>query len=71
MELRDYPSNNCYICNKHFKHYTRSRFNKEVGLREVDLITSHLRCSKLIKKRDKLLADLVEVEYDIFARISE
>lgn len=37
--------------------------------REIEIVTAHRQCRRLIKKRDKLLSDLVEVEYDIFAKM--
>jgi hypothetical protein len=68
MEIIDRPDC-CFVCNKYFKHYKLTKLNKSVGLKEVDLITSHATCRNLIKKRDKLYQDLLEVEYDIFARL--
>jgi len=69
MDIIDRPPNTCFICEKDFKHYQVLKFNKNIGLKEVDLVTSHTRCRNLIKKRNKLLQDLVEVDYDIFARM--
>lgn len=69
MEVIESRPDCCFICNKHFKHYKLTKLNKSVGLKQVDLITSHATCRNLIRKRDKLLQELVEVEYDIFAKM--
>jgi hypothetical protein len=69
MDIIEGRPNTCFICQKDFKHYQILKFNKKIGLKEVDLVTSHTCCSNLIKKRNKLLQDLVEVDYDIFARM--
>jgi hypothetical protein len=71
MEIVDIHPGCCFVCNKHFKHYKLTKLNKSVGLKEVDLITSHASCRNLIKKRDKLYKDLLEVEYDLFAKMSD
>jgi hypothetical protein len=68
MEIIESRPDTCFVCNKHFKQYRLLKMNKEVGLREVDLKTSHTSCRNLIKKREKLLQALLEVDYDLFAR---
>ena len=70
MDILATRPDTCYICNQHFKHYRKSHFDKKILLHEVELVTSHTACRNLIKKRDKLLQDLVEVEYDIFAKMN-
>jgi hypothetical protein len=68
MEIIDTHPDTCFVCNKHFKQYRLLKMNKEVGLREVDIKTAHISCNKLVRKRQKLLDDLLEVEYDLFAK---
>lgn len=69
MEIYENRPDTCFVCNKHFKEYRLLKMNKEVGMKEVELRTAHTGCSKLVKRRQKLLDDLVEVEYDLFAKI--
>ena len=66
MNDDEFPEDTCYICSKYFKHQRTSKINKSLGIKEVEIITSHSACRKLVKKREKLLGMLLEVEYDIF-----
>lgn len=60
--------NECTLCFKPFKHRKRYWINPDtpVGLKEVELITAHLKCRCLEKKRNDLLDQLSDVEAKIF-----
>ena len=60
--------NQCTVCFKPFKHKARYWINEETptGLREVELITAHLKCRCLEKKRLDLLSQISDIEAKIF-----
>lgn len=68
MEIYEDRDDTCFVCHKHFKPYRLLKMNKEVGLREVEIKTAHSSCSKLVKRRTKLLDELLEIDYDLFAK---
>lgn len=68
MKVLDLPDDCCYICQKHFKTYKRTTLDESVGMIELDIISTHTSCRKLMKKREKLINDLLEIEYDIFMK---
>lgn len=71
MEIFESRPNTCYICTQHFIHYEKVKPcpKRDFPPKEIEIITAHPACRRLIKKRDKLLNDLVEIEYDIFAKM--
>jgi hypothetical protein len=68
MEIINLPAECCYVCDKHFKTYKRTKLDESVGMIELDIITTHTSCRKLMKKRDKLVNELLEIEYTIFMK---
>ena len=69
MKVLDLPEDCCYVCHKHFKTYKRTKLDEDVGMIELDIISTHTSCRNLVKKREKLMKDLLEVEYDIFMKV--
>ena len=64
LKISDLDNSKCIVCDKRFKHYTV--IAKSNGL--FDFRTGHTSCFNLINKRDKLKADLLNVEYDLFCK---
>ena len=63
IKIQELDNTKCIVCDKHFKHYTiKNKFE------ELDFRTGHTGCFNLIKKRDKLKADLLDVEYSLFCK---
>lgn len=58
----------CFVCDKHFKHYNYCKINEDYGLMEVDIRTAHSSCNKLMKRRQEILDELLEIDYDIFMK---
>ena len=82
LEIFPQNGNTCFICSQYFKHQVRlkpvkpnvqgtKRLSPNEDIKLVEIVTAHRQCRRLIKKRDKLLQELVEVEYDIFAKMVE
>lgn len=68
MEILPTSPNCCYVCNKDFINFRLLKMNNDIGLKEVEIITAHTSCRNLIKKRQKLLDNLLEVDYNLFAK---
>ncbi len=68
MEILETPTDCCYVCYKHFKPYRLHKKNDDYGMIEVDIITAHTGCRKLIRKRNKLTNEILEIDYDIFMK---
>ena len=68
LKINDLDNSKCIVCDRRFKHYKLLTMNKQLGIQEVELRTAHAGCFNLIKKRDKLKADLLNVEYDLFCK---
>jgi hypothetical protein len=72
----------CFICRKKFvkpfKKETKVSLEpflscggvtpKKEGddISEIEIVTSHTRCRNLVKKREKLIKQLVEIDFDLF-----
>lgn len=57
----------CIICGKDFKH--RKIYLKTLehpDLYECKMTLSHKRCENLIKKREKLKEQMLNIEYELF-----
>lgn len=68
LKITDLDNSKCIVCDKHFKHYNIKTFCD--GIERVEFRTAHTSCFNLIKKRDKLKADLLDVEYDLFCKVN-
>jgi hypothetical protein len=58
----------CFVCDKHFKHYNWYTVSKDYNMLEVDIRTAHSSCNKLMKRRQLLLDELLEIDYDLFMK---
>ena len=66
LKVQELDNTKCIVCDKHFKHYT---IKKQVdSMERWEFRTGHTSCFNLINKRDKLKADLLNVEYDLFCK---
>ena len=68
MQIIETPRDICYLCGNDFKHYKVIKTSKDYGMKEIEFVTEHKSCRKLIKKRNKLMADLLDVDYDIYIK---
>ena len=66
LKVQELDNTKCIVCDKHFKHYTFKK--QEESMERLEFRTGHTGCFNLIKKRDKLKADLLNVEYDLFCK---
>ena len=58
--------NKCTICFKDFKHKTIRKIDGDVDLDEIEIITTHKKCYKLMKKIEKLKMCLTDCEFELF-----
>lgn len=65
----DENQNKCILCSRPFKHYNLIKKTQTNELKEVEIVLAHATCRNLMKKRDKLKEALLDVEYDIYARM--
>ena len=56
----------CSICFKKFKTKTILKKSTDFELQEVEIVTNHKKCDKLIKKMKKLQNDLLNCEFELF-----
>ncbi len=62
----DDKPNKCTICFKDFKHKTVTKIGGDVDLHEIEIVTTHKKCYKLMKKIEKLKICLTECEFELF-----
>ena len=58
--------NCCFICNRKFIRPYKIIEYVDYNIMEIDIITSHTRCRKLMQKREKLKRQLVDVDFELF-----
>ena len=66
IKIHDLDNSKCIVFDKYFKHFTVKK--KVDELDQLEFRTGHTGCFNLIKKRDKLKADLLDVEYSLFCK---
>ena len=68
--IRIYDCENmCTVCNKPYKwrkHYTNVERLERGYVKEVEFITTHTGCLKLLCKYQKLQDDLLDTEWKLF-----
>lgn len=66
MKIELVVNGNCFICNKKFVKPFKVGKKVGDGIQEIEIITSHARCRNLVQKREKLIKQLVEIDFDLF-----
>jgi hypothetical protein len=63
-------TNECVVCGAEYKYrrlYWRDADTPD-GLYEVKLRNSHLKCSNILEKMQKLKTELVDLEFELFCK---
>ena len=59
--------NICSVCGKDFKHSYGYKTTDYKMMYEVRIITTCVKCDKLLKKKEKLESELLDIDFEIFS----
>lgn len=67
MKVKELEVNGCcFVCQKKFVKPFRVVKKLEGNIEEIEVVTAHTKCRTLLKKKEKLMKDLLDVEFDLY-----